>query len=254
MITLHGAKMSKSRGNVVNPDLVVREYGADSLRMFEMFMGPLNDTKPWNTRGIVGVKRFLDRAWAVFMKISSENQNGKLSLANGKSRSIHKLVKDITNGIQAFELNTCISSFMKFFNGEENQPDWRPKLNSSEEWERVSETGLAIDLEAAEKFIILLSPFAPHLAQELWGQLGHSDQVHSQQWPTFDAAKVIAENVEVVVQINGKVRDKFTVVANTDDEALKSKALASDKIQKWLDGKAPKKVIVVKGKLVRIVV
>lgn len=220
-----GQKMSKSRGNVVNPDLVVREYGADSLRMFEMFMGPLNDTKPWNTRGIVGVRRFLDKAWQLQAKVQADGD---------MHRETHALVQQITGDIQQFSLNTAVSNFMKW-------------VNTAATWESVPKKDF-------ETFLTILSPFAPHLAQELWSQLGHSDQVHSQQWPTFDATKVMAENVEVVVQINGKVRDKFTVASGTDDEVLKARALASEKIQTWLHGKAPKKVIVVKGKLVSIVV
>ncbi|MEK7631255.1 MAG: leucine--tRNA ligase [Patescibacteria group bacterium] len=220
-----GQKMSKSRGNVITPDLIVREYGADSLRMFEMFMGPLEDAKPWSTRGIVGVRRFLEKVWQL---------QDKVTPGDTLHRETHALVKHIGEDIASFSLNTAVSNFMKW-------------VNAATTWESVSKKEFVI-------FITLLSPFAPHLAQELWVQLGHKDQVHDQEWPSFDASKVVAENVEVVVQINGKVRDKFTVASGTRAEDLQAKALASEKIQHWLDGKTPKKIIVVKGKLVSIVV
>ncbi len=220
-----GQKMSKSRGNVINPDLVVREYGADSLRMFEMFMGPLEDVKPWNTRGIVGVRRFLDKVWDLQEKVDDSHD---------LHREIHTLVKQIGDDIATFSLNTAVSNFMKW-------------TNTAAAWQKVSKKEL-------ETFLTLLSPFAPHLAQELWSKLGHEDQVHDQPWPSYDPALTVAESAEVVVQVNGKVRDTFTVPTGTADAALQQQALASEKIQKWLDGKPPKKVIVVKGKLVSIVV
>ncbi len=220
-----GQKMSKSRGNVINPDLIVREYGADSLRMFEMFMGPLQDAKPWSTRGIVGVRRFLEKVWQLQEKVKD---NGELH------RETHALIKQIGDDITSFSLNTAVSSFMKW-------------TNATAVWESISKNEFGV-------FLTLLSPFAPHLAQELWAKLGHADQVHDQQWPSFDASKVVAENVEVVVQVNGKVRDKFTVASGISEEELKAQALASKKIQTWLGGKQPKKIIVVKGKLVSIVI
>lgn len=220
-----GQKMSKSRGNVINPDLVVREYGADSLRMFEMFMGPLEDVKPWNTRGIVGVRRFLEKVWGLQIKV----RDGKFL-----HRETHALIKQISDDVASFSLNTAVSNFMKW-------------TNAAMSWEELSEHEFAT-------FLTLLSPFAPHIAQELWSKLGHTDQVHDQQWPQHDPALVVAEEVEVVVQVNGKVRDTFTVASGTAEEALQTHALASEKIQKWLDGKTPKKIIVVKGKLVSIVV
>ncbi len=220
-----GQKMSKSRGNVINPDLIVREYGADSLRMFEMFMGPLQDAKPWNTRGIVGVRRFLEKVWQLQEKVQDGSE---------LHRETHALVKQIGDDIKSFSLNTAVSNFMKW-------------TNAAATWESVSKMEFGT-------FLTLLSPFAPHLAQELWSQLGHKDQVHAQSWPNFDASKLIAENVEVVVQVNGKVRDKFTVASGISVEDLKAQALGSKKIQPWLGGKTPKKIIVVKGKLVSIVI
>jgi leucyl-tRNA synthetase len=220
-----GQKMSKSRGNVINPDLILREYGADSLRMFEMFMGPLQDAKPWSTRGIVGVRRFLEKVWQLQEKVKD---------GSGLHRETHALVQQIGDGIESFSLNTAVSNFMKW-------------TNAAATWESVSRKEFEI-------FLTLLSPFAPHLAQELWSQLGHADQVHAQSWPTFNVAKVVAEEVEIVVQVNGKVRDRFTVPSGTTEEDLQTQALQAKKIQQWLAGKQPKKVIVVKGKLVSIVV
>lgn len=240
-----GQKMSKSRGNVINPDLVVREYGADSLRMFEMFMGPLEDVKPWNTRGIVGVRRFLDRIWDLCQAnpllssdLRSKNAEGTWELS-GISNELHsalnRTIKKVTEDIVSFQFNTAVSELMIFSRAAQNNK-------------------VFFSIELKDVFIKLLSPFAPHIAQELWEKLGHADQVHAHAWPTFDAAKVTAESVEVVVQINGKVRDKFTVATGVDEEHMKAQALASEKIQKWLAGNAPKKVFVVKGKLVSIVV
>ena len=220
-----GQKMSKSRGNVINPDLVVREYGADSLRMFEMFMGPLEDVKPWNTRGIVGVRRFLEKVWQLKDKTQDSGE---------VHRETHALVKQIGDDIASFSFNTAVSNFMKW-------------TNTASTWGSISKKELEI-------FLTLLSPFAPHLAQELWAQLGHKDQIHDQMWPSFDASKLVSESVEVVVQVNGKVRDKFTVASGISESELKAQALGSEKVQKWLAGKEPKKVIVVKGKLVSIVV
>lgn len=220
-----GQKMSKSRGNVINPDLVVREYGADALRMFEMFMGPLEDVKPWNTRGIVGVRRFLDKVWGLQEKAKD---------GDDLHRDTHALVKQIGEDIASFSLNTAVSNFMKW-------------TNTAATWDVISKSELGT-------FFVLLSPFAPHIAQELWSKLGHTDQVHDQQWPTYDPEMIMAETVDVVVQVNGKVRDTFTAAAGAADAELQSQALASEKIKKWLDGKTPKKIIVVKGKLVSIVV
>ena len=220
-----GQKMSKSRGNVINPDLVVREYGADSLRMFEMFMGPLQDAKPWSTRGIVGVRRFLEKVW----QLQDMVKNG-----TDLHRETHALVKQIGADIASFSLNTAVSNFMKW-------------TNIAGSWESITK-------QEFEIFLTLLSPFAPHIAQELWAQLGHEDQVHAQEWPNYDPAMTVAAAVEVVVQVNGKVRDKFTAAPSLGEEELKAQALGAKKIQQWLDGKTPKKIIVVKGKLVSIVV
>ncbi|MDP2789858.1 MAG: class I tRNA ligase family protein, partial [bacterium] len=183
------------------------------------------DAKPWSTRGIVGVRRFLEKVWHLQDKVKD---GGVLN------RETHALVKQIGNDITSFSLNTAVSNFMKW-------------TNAAAAWESVSK-------KEFEVFLTLLSPFAPHLGQELWSKFGHTDQVHDQKWPTFDATKLVAENAEIVVQVNGKVRDKFTVASGISEEDLKAQALGSKKIQLWLAGKQPKKVIVVKGKLVSIVV
>lgn len=171
------------------------------------------------------MRRFLEKVWQLQEKVQDGSE---------LHRETHALVKQIGDDIKSFSLNTAVSNFMKW-------------TNAAATWESVSKMEFGT-------FLTLLSPFAPHLAQELWSQLGHKDQVHAQSWPNFDASKLIAENVEVVVQVNGKVRDKFTVASGISVEDLKAQALGSKKIQPWLGGKTPKKIIVVKGKLVSIVI
>jgi len=216
-----GEKMSKSRGNVVNPDEVITEFGADSFRMYEMFMGPLEDSKPWSTTGIVGIKRFLDKVWKFQQNFTpSESVN-----------TIHKLIKKITSDIEGFKFNTAIAAFMEFLN--------QNKHMSKENW---------------ETFLILLAPFAPHITEELWAQLGHTDSIHKQPWPKFDEKMVVDENATVVVQVLGRMRTTLQIPVGMTEEAVKEMAFADINVQKHIEGKSIVKVIFVPNKLINFVI
>jgi len=216
-----GEKMSKSRGNVVNPDEVITEFGADSFRMYEMFMGPLEDSKPWSTTGIVGIKRFLDKVWRF--------QEG--FVAGENIVAIHKLTKRIASDIESFKFNTAISAFMEFLNTN--------KQMSKENW---------------ETFLILLAPFAPHITEELWAQLGHTDSIHKQPWPKYDEKMVVDENAIVVVQVLGRMRTTLQLPKGTTEEVVKEMALADINVQKHIEGKSIVKVIFVPNKLINFVI
>jgi leucyl-tRNA synthetase len=231
-----GQKMSKSRGNVVNPDEVVNEYGADSMRLFEMFMGPLVDTKPWSTRGVEGVHRFLNRVWRMFC--DEENrllvaiQDAPVSVDD--ERLLHQTIKKVTEDVETLGFNTAISQMMIFVNEMLNR-EVKPR-------------------KMMEQFVLLLAPFAPHVAEELWEKLGHQKSLACQAWPVWDEAKIALDAVEIVAQVNGKVRGKFSVPVGADDEAVKQQVLADAGIQKHLAGKEIVKVLVVKNRLVSIVI
>ena len=232
-------KMSKARKNVVNPDDVVKEYGADSMRLYEMFMGPLEATKPWSMRGVEGVFRFLNRVWRLF--IDDRGEEMKLvdqvkDVAPDKEtlRLLHTTIKRVTNDLDTMSFNTAIAAMMEFSNHLTRQ-EVRPR-------------------SALNTFVLLLGPFAPHLAEELWRVLGHADSIAYEPWPTFDDALTRADEIEVPIQINGKLRGKVMVPAGIDQAALQAAALADPKIKALLEGKTIKKVIVVPGKLVNIVI
>jgi leucyl-tRNA synthetase len=249
-----GNKMSKSLGNVINPDKVVEEYGADALRCFEMFMGPLEDMKPWNTRGIVGISRFLERVYKYIewgegdfdKEAFSKWKSGEFAKESGIAykNKINKTIKKVTEDIENFKFNTAISSLMTFLNFiyKENEGE----INSS-----VSEI---ISVKDFKNFLIILSPFAPHIAEELWQKLGHNESIFKEKWPEFDENFIKEDSVEMVVQINGKVRGKFSVAVEISEEEVKNLALMDENIQKWLKNKEPKKMIFVKGKLLNIVI
>jgi leucyl-tRNA synthetase len=234
-----GQKMSKSRGNVINPDVVIHEYGADAVRMYEMFMGPFDDAKPWSTQGIRGITRFLERIWKV--TIAMKNLKKVKS-----SNLIHGTVKRVTENIESFKFNTAVSALMVFFNERE---DWGSKLNSEGNLE--SET---VDVDALEKFLKLLSPFAPHIAEELWCKLGHKTLICEEPWPSFDPNKATQDIFILPVQINGKVREKIEVSMKSTENEIRILVLANAKVHKWLNGKEPKQFRYVPGKIVSIVV
>lgn len=235
-----GQKMSKSRGNVINPDEVVKEFGADAVRLYEMFMGPFDQAINWSTDGLQGMFRFLDRINKVFGNIFSIKDN----LKEKKSKLIHKTIKKVSEDIENMRFNTAISSMMEYF----NERDFASKINEHGELE-----GDGVDVEAIQKFLIILSSFAPHLAEELWEKLGHKQSIFKEKWPAYDPRLVKDEEIEFVVQVNGKVRDRMKLPADISEDEAREKALNSEKVKKFLKGE-PKKVIFVKGKLINFVV
>lgn len=220
-----GRKMSKSWGNIINPDDVVKEYGADALRLYEMFMGPLEEMKPWNTKGIVGVARFLERVW----KLKPQAKDGK------KIEIIfNKTIKKVSEDIESLKFNTAISAMMILVN--------------------ESNGGELMAKEQYETFLKLFAPFAPFMVEELWSLAGHKKSIFIEPWPKYDEALTKDETINLPVQINGKVRTVLTVPADISEDDAKNIVLSDSTIIKWLEGKEPKKVIFVKGRLINIVI
>ncbi len=224
-----GEKMSKSKGNVVNPDSIIETVGADSLRLYEMFMGPFDQPIAWNTDNIAGVRRFIERVWKLREKI----QIGTASSRDAQ-KTIHKTIKKVTEDIEAMRFNTAISSLMIALN----------------ELEKVE----SVTVENFEALLQLLAPFAPHVTEELWASLGYKDSIHASPWPVYDPAQAVDSEVTIMIQINGKTRGSFTAPIDTSKEELEKLAKDSPEGKKWLEGKSISKVIVVPNKLVNIVV
>lgn len=226
----NGEKMSKSRGNVVNPDQIIESHGADALRVYEMFMGPLESGLPWSEQGLDGTRRWLERVWRFFTEEAqyTDENDGKLD------KVYNQTVKKVSNDIDTLNFNTAISQMMVFINDAyKTKTIYRPY---------------------AEGFVKMLSAFAPHLGEELWtGVLGHEGSIAYEKWPEWDESKMVETTHTVVVQVNGKVRGKFEAMTGTDDEELKKIALELKPVQKQLEGKEIKKIIVVRGKVVNIV-
>ncbi|HVU05431.1 MAG TPA: leucine--tRNA ligase [Polyangiaceae bacterium] len=222
-------KMSKSRGNVVNPDQVVEEFGADSLRVYEMFMGPLEQVKPWQTSGIQGVRRFLDRVHAVLGKPISESMSAETL------KLMHRTVKKVTEDVEALRYNTAVSAMMIFTN----------HLATLSEVPR----------EAAEKLVLILSPFAPHLAEDLWQRvLGHAESLANHAWPSFDPAECLDDVLEIPVQVNGKVRGKILLAREASEADASAAALADKSVQGFVAGKNVKKIVYVPGRILNVIV
>ena len=227
-------KMSKSRGNVVNPDDVVKQYGADTLRLYEMFMGPLDASIAWSENGLEGSRKFLDRVWRLIV-----DENGKLrdritTFNDGKLDKVYnQTVKKVTEDFENLHFNTAISQMMVFVN-EAYKAD-------------------ALPYAYIEGFVQLLAPIAPHIAEELWEILGNEGGISYVPWPTFDEAALVESEVEIVCQINGKVRAKLMVPVDSSKEALEELALANEQVKEQIAGKTVRKVIAVPNKLVNIV-
>ncbi len=232
-------KMSKSRGNVVNPDDIVRDYGADTLRLYEMFMGPLEATKPWSMEGVNGVRNFLDRIWRMIVDERSERMQIHASvqecpLTEQQARALHKTIQAVTEDTQQMHYNTAIARMMEFVNYFTRQ-ETRPR-------------------EAMEKFVLLLAPYAPHLAEELWQLLGHHDTLAYQPWPDYDPALAQDPVREIPIQVNGKLRGRVELPADCSEQELEQAARQHPRVAEWLQGKQIRKVIVVPGRLVNFVV
>jgi len=227
-------KMSKSRGNVINPDDIIKEYGADSLRVYEMFMGPLEVSKPWNMAGVTGVSRFLERLWAISEKPISEAAPGSEQAGGAElQKLLHRTIEKVTKDTATLNFNTAISAMMIY----------------SSELVKLNEIPRAM----WEPLVIMAGAYAPHLGEELWEKLGHKESVSKSQWPSFDAALTVFDEVTIVVQVGGKIREKFTAAAGTAKEELEKTALALPGTQKWLEGQTIAKIITVSDKLVNIV-
>jgi leucyl-tRNA synthetase len=227
-------KMSKSRGNVVNPDEVVQRHGADSLRMYEMFMGPLEAVKPWQTQGVTGVRRFLDRAWNTLAFVREESGSAEATLDEESLRLLHKTVKKVGEDIEALRLNTAVSALMILTNRLADIPH--------------------VPLDAARTFALLLSPFAPHLAEELWERLGATKSLAYEPWPSYDPALTVDDVVEMGVQVNGKMRSKVKLRRDATEADVRA-AIASDpNVLAHTQGKTEKKFVYVPGRIINLVV
>ena len=234
-VTSRAHKMSKSRGNVVNPDDIVAEYGADSLRLYEMFMGPLEQVKPWNTRSVDGVHRFLARAYRLLL--NEETGTSTVSEAEptrDQLRVLHATIQKVTDDIDGLRFNTAISAMMEF-------------VNAAMKWEHVPRA-------VAEPFVLLLSPFAPHLGEELWRALGHTESLAYEPWPEHDPALLVADTVEIAVQVNGKLRGTVEIDAEADKTAMLEAARAEPNVARYLEEGTVRKEIAVPGRLVNFVV
>ena len=232
-------KMSKSRGNVVNPDEIVRDYGADSLRLYEMFMGPLEMPKPWSMSGVNGVRGFLDRVWRLIIDDRSETMQLNAAVqevypSEEQARVLHRTIQQVTRDTERMYFNTAIARMMEFVNFFTKQ-SVRPK-------------------SLMEQFVLLLSPYAPHIAEELWNVLGHADTLAYESWPTYDEALIREDSVEIPVQINGKVRARVQVSAESSEQQLEEAARSDPKIAQLLADKKVVKVFVIPGRMVNLVI
>lgn len=222
-----GQKMSKSRGNVVNPDEVVALYGADAVRLYEMFMGPLEDAKPWSTDSISGVARFLEKVWRVMEKVSDEEHDAV-------SRVVHQTIKKVTDDVKNMSYNTAIAQMMIAVN--------------------EMTTAQHVNKKDFESFVKVLHPFAPHITEELWHELGNTTFLQKENWPIHDESKLTKETFELVIQVNGKIRDRVQAKTGILEDEMKEIALRSERVVKELEGKEVKKIVVIQNRLVNIVV
>jgi len=226
-----GIKMSKSKGNVINPDAVVKQYGADTLRVYEMFMGPFDQMIPWDTKGVVGCKRFIEKIY----KLSSKSEFSSAEESEKLKKLLHKVIKKVSEDIELMKFNTSVSSMMEFVN------EWNASENQ-------------LNKKDFSDFLKILSPFAPHLSEELWDQAGFKGFCCNQKWPKFNQKLIEEEKILLIVQINGKVRDKIESNANISQKQAENLALKSEKINKLVGDDKPKKIIFVPNKLINIVI
>ncbi|MDO8569417.1 MAG: class I tRNA ligase family protein [bacterium] len=228
-----GEKMSKSKGNVINPDAIVERFGADTLRLYEMFMGPFEQAIRWNEDALVGPRRFLEKVWRLQFKIS---QGQTLDTKDTNSQGLtlmHQTIKKVSEDIESMGFNTAVSTLMIFTNVLDKQ-------------DKVSQ-------KEFETLLFLLAPFAPHITEELWVTLGYKNSIHTQSWPTYDPEKIEVGEISLAVQINGKARASFTMSNGQSEEEIKASVLALPEIQKWLNGKEPKKIIIIPKRIISIV-
>ncbi|OIO37722.1 MAG: leucine--tRNA ligase [Candidatus Omnitrophica bacterium CG1_02_49_10] len=255
MIVKDGAKMSKSKGNVVSPDALIDKYGADTVRLYTLFIGPPEKDAEWNDRGVEGASRFLNRLWRLidgcvlenrvqrteYREQSTENRGGSEE-ERELERKTHLTIKKVTNDIEGqFHFNTAISAVMEL-------------VNTIYQYKDKIKDGSPVLRDAVEKAVLLLSPFAPHIAEEAWGIFGHKESIFASRWPAYDESLIKTDTVSIAVQINGKVRSRVEVGADLSDEEVREMVLADDKVKKWIEDKSVKKFFVVKNKLANIVI
>jgi leucyl-tRNA synthetase len=230
-------KMSKSRGNVVNPDEVVERFGADAFRLYEMFMGPLDQVKPWSTRSVDGTHRFLNRAWRLVVDERSDALAATLAdraPTAEELRLMHQTIAKVGEDIEALRFNTAISALMEF-------------TNAAYKWGSLPKS-------LAEQFVLLLAPLAPHLAEELWQRLGHAASLAYEPWPSYEPKYLVTATVEIPVQINGKMRGRIEVPSDADEQQVIELARADETVLRYLEGKELKRAIYVRGRIVNFVV
>jgi leucyl-tRNA synthetase len=226
--------MSKSKWNVVTPDFIIDQYGADTLRLYEMFLGPLEQSKPWNTQGIEGVQRFLKKLWRLFY-----DAEGKLKLTQEEPskealKALHKTIKKVAEDIENFSFNTSVSTFMICVN-------------------ELSDIN-CLNQQILKDFLVVLSPYAPHICEELWRNLGEQESITKAAFPIFEPAYLIETSFSYPISINGKHRTNIQFDLDAAQADMEASVLNDEVVQKWLEGKTPKKIIIVKGKIINLVI
>jgi len=238
-----GEKMSKSKGNVVNPDDLIKTYGADTLRMYEMFMGPFDQSVSWNTDSMLGPRRFLERVWKIGQRVASPDpfaqdflqsnvNHSQQNAGSAVTRLLHKTIKKVSEDIEAMHFNTAISSMMVLLN-------------------EMEKSGVGVS--DFKIFLQLLHPFAPHITEELWNMFGEKKLIDLSGWPVWDKNLIRDEEIKIVVQVNGKVRAEMMIKTDEDEEEIKKRAILSEIVLKHINGRNAKKVIYVKNRLINIV-
>ena len=236
-VSARAFKMSKSRGSVINPDDIVKEYGADALRLYDMFMGPLTQVKPWSMKGVEGVFRFLSRVYRLVVDEETGALSSRLSEnapSNVQLRALHTVIKKVSGDIEHLEYNTSISAMMIF-------------VNEAQAWNKLPRSMLST-------FVMLLRPFAPHLAEEMWNRLGHPDTLAYEPWPAWDEAVLHEDEIEIPIQVNGKVRGRIRVPVEAGEVLVVAQALACPEVAAYLAGKELKKKIFIPKRMVNLVV
>jgi leucyl-tRNA synthetase len=243
ILSAEGTKMSKSRGTQVAPDELVARYGADALRLHLMYLGPWEQGGGWNDRGITGMQGFIRRAFAIVTETAANGTIGTAPDAEivALRRLTHRTIQRVTTDLEGFEFNTMVAALIEFSNELMKQKD--APIASTAAWR-----------EAIETLVLLMAPSTPFVAEELWERLGHPFSVHTQTWPTFDPALVNEDLAELVIQVNGKVRDRLTVPRDLPETEARALALASDRVRDHLNGQEPARVIYVPGRLINVVV
>ncbi|MDO4684183.1 MAG: class I tRNA ligase family protein [Candidatus Saccharibacteria bacterium] len=239
-----GEKMSKSKGNVIDPmEIMDSGYGADSLRLYEMFIAPYDQDAPWDTRGVPGTYRFLNRVWTLVQEyLAADNGDANEAVTKELARLAHGIAKKITQDIEDEKFNTAVSSMMETVNALYKLKDAHGIVKSPA-WQQM-----------IENLLMVLAPFAPHITEELWHQLGHADTIHVDHWPEWDESLLVADEVTIVVQVNGKVRARLACEKGADQAAVEALVYANEHVMSFIDDKQPAKVIYVPDRLLNIVV